>query len=165
MITMPMKNTRQTPSQTKESSREDLRTTSEPSSEDVQALLYQYQMLKAQAEILQKQGEMMNAAIEELNMTIHALEDTKNYKKGDETFVALGSGAFVRGSVGDTSSVLVNIGADVLRKTSVDKAIEIMEKRKSSVESSMKKLTEDLSRTQLGLASIEPELEKMVGKG
>lgn len=132
--------------------------------DELQALLYQYQLLSAQAEMLQKQNELLSTTLEEINNTIKTLGDMKGIQKGQEIMVPMGAGIFASGTIQEAERLLVNIGADTLCKKSASEALEIMEKRKAHLDEIMKKLSQDLAKTQLGLAALEPELQKLVEK-
>lgn len=132
------------------------------SQEAIQSLIYQYKLLGTQAEGLQKQGALLAENMEELEATVKALNDLKNLKSGEEIMVPLGSGSFATGSVGDVSTVLINIGAEVLVKKRLDDAIGTLEKRRSRLEDSMRRISQELSKTQLDLAAMEAELQRLM---
>ncbi|QQG39798.1 MAG: prefoldin subunit alpha [Candidatus Aenigmatarchaeota archaeon] len=140
------------------------KTANEERRQSAEALLYQYQMLSAQMEALQKQASLIAEGMEEVSETIRTLEGMKSLKKGDEILVPLGSGTFTHGALTDVSGILVNIGADVVRKKSVDDARGTLEKRKTEMESLSKRLAQDLTRVQTTMAALEPEIQAALGQ-
>jgi len=89
--------------------------------EDINALVLELSNLQSYAEVLRQQMELSTTAIMELTISKSSLEEIKRRGGNAEILIPIGAGNFIRASIKDVNSVIVNIGANV----SIEKGIEI----------------------------------------
>jgi prefoldin alpha subunit len=130
--------------------------------EEMQRLAFQMQELRIGAESAYKQREKILDEIEELSITIAALREIKKIKEPQSTFIEIGGGNFIQGTVNPTAEIFVNAGSGIIIKRSIDEALEINEKRRKHLESAAEKLTEEIQRMSLMMRSLESRAQELV---
>ncbi len=100
---------------------------------------------------LDEQIAVLSAIVQETDATIKAL---KELKERGEALIPIGAGVMVPVKMSG-EKVLVNVGGNILTENDVERAAEILEKRKASVQSALEKtrqqrmkLVEQLRRVQ-----------------
>ena len=77
---------------------------------------------------------MTNAALAELKVSTMTLEGLEKEKKGNELFVPIGGGSYVKAKLETSKKVVVGVGADVAVEKSVKEAKEELETRIGELE-------------------------------
>jgi prefoldin alpha subunit len=112
----------------------------ETQKEDINALVLELSNLQSYAEALRQQIELSSTAIMELTISKSSLEEIKRRGGNAEVLVPIGAGNFIRASIKDVNSVIVNIGANVSIEKGIDIAISDIEEKIKKVQSQMENL-------------------------
>ncbi len=134
---------------------------SKPSQQELQEKYIELQFLKQQINSFVEQKQAVDEKENELNATIEALKALPNVKKGEEMWSPLGSGSFVRSDIKDTEKVLVAIGAGVVTKEPLPKAIEILESRAKELNEIGQQIVGQANALLERINTLEPELERL----
>ncbi|NOZ81973.1 MAG: prefoldin subunit alpha [Candidatus Micrarchaeota archaeon] len=94
--------------------------------------------------VLQEKERLYSEKLIELRETLEAVKNIGN--AGDEVFIPLGSGNFVRGSLKDTEKILVGLGAGVAALRTREDAEKILEKRINELEKALEELSSQMER-------------------
>jgi prefoldin alpha subunit len=108
--------------------------------EDINALILELSNLQSYAEVLRQQIELSNNAIIELTMSKLSLEEIKRRGGNAEILIPIGAGNFIRASIKDVNSVIVNVGANVSIEKGIDIAISDIEEKIRKIQSQIETL-------------------------
>jgi len=127
----------------------------------LQKLYMQFQVLDQNIKQIQQQAQTLNAQLVELVGATRSLDDIKNVKNGTEILVPISSGVYAKAEIKDTENMLVNVGANINVKKSVDDTKKIIETQVEEMKKLQKQMLGELNRltTQAGL--IENEMNKI----
>lgn len=121
-----------------------------------------YQVLQKQMEELQKQAVVLQQKFLELETTGQAVEDMRTLAEQNETLVPLGSGIYIEGRIKNRREVLVDVGAGVVMKKSMDDAMRFLEDKKKEVEQLSGELQSGAQRIADHMNTLAPELQKLI---
>jgi prefoldin alpha subunit len=108
--------------------------------EDINALILELSNLQSYAEVLRQQIELSNNAIIELTMSKLSLEEIKRRGGNAEILIPIGAGNFIRASIKDVNSVIVNVGANISIEKGIDIAISDIEEKIRKIQSQIETL-------------------------
>ena len=128
--------------------------------QELQEKYLELQVLKQQISNYVEQKQAVDAKINELNASIEALKALPNVKKGEEMWSSLGSDTFVRSDIKDVEKVLVAIGAGVVTKETLPKAIEILESRVKEFSDINDEIIRQANTMVERINQLEPEVEE-----
>ena len=129
--------------------------------QELQKKYIELQMLKQHLNTIAQQKQMIDERLGELNITMGALKSMSGIKKGEEIWSSLGSGAFIKSDIKDTSSVLVAVGAGVVIQESIPKAAVILESRLKDMEAVSQDVMQQAQAYMDRINKLEPEVEKL----
>lgn len=95
--------------------------------------ILQFQLLQQQLQQISEQMEVLNQQNGELELSIEALQELEKVKPGNEFLAPIANGIFVKGELRDTSTLLVNVGADVAVEKNIPAVMELLEKQKQEI--------------------------------
>ncbi|MDP7443822.1 MAG: hypothetical protein QGI87_05660, partial [Candidatus Bathyarchaeota archaeon] len=81
--------------------------------EQFRKLASELQMMQGSAETLQQRLGVLQNAATDLGVAKTSIDSLKSGEKGDPILVPTGGGTFVKAKLGDLSTILITIGADV----------------------------------------------------
>ncbi len=134
-----------------------------PSEEEVNRKLMQAQILQANLQMLRERAQKIVEHYQELEHTKRALEDLGKLKNS-EALVPVGSGSYIKGSVSDTSKVIVSIGANIAVKKSGEDAVKLMEERMDEAQKVLGEIVEQEQSLSAQLQRLQPELQDMASQ-
>lgn len=132
--------------------------------EELQEKYIELQMLKQQIAAYVEQKQALDERENELNMTIDALKKIPGIGRGNEMWSSIGSGAFVRSDIKDIEKVLVAVGAGVVAKETMPRAIEILESRLAELRSVSQQIVEQANALVERISELEPQMERLAGQ-
>lgn len=133
-------------------------------SKELQKKYLQLQLLKHQTNALVEEKQAVDARIQELAVSVHALNGMERIGKGSEMWSSLGSGAFVRSDIKDTTHVLVGIGAGVVIRETREKSVALLQSRMQELHELDRQLMQEITAFGGEIAKLEPEVQKLVEK-
>jgi len=114
--------------------------------EHFRKLAYELQMMQGSAETLQQRIGVLQNAAADLGVAKKSIESLKEVEEGDPILVPTGGGTFVNARLGDLSSILVNVGADVSIEMGLDEADQDLSGRLEEVEKASQSAQEQLQQ-------------------
>ena len=130
--------------------------------EELQHKYIELQILKQQISQYVEQKQALDEKQGEMNATIEALRKIDTIKEGDEMWSSLGSSTFVRSDIKDTKKVLVAVGAGVVTKKPVERAIEILESRVKDRDALSTQIVEQANALRERINALEPQVQKLM---
>jgi prefoldin alpha subunit len=87
----------------------------------------QFQMLQKHIEQINEHVKMLNAQQQELIESKDALTQLKGEEQGSEVLAPIANGVFMKATLKDNNSLLVNVGADTVVEKTVDEVVALLE--------------------------------------
>lgn len=130
-----------------------------------QEVYMEFQVLEQRIKQLQQQLEAVTNHLMELNATGNSLEEFRKIKNEKEVFVPLSSGIFVKASIKDNSELLVNVGANVVVKKSIDATKSIISNQIEEIKKIQKQMLNELEKMTNHAAQLEMQLQSLIPQG
>ncbi len=122
--------------------------------EEIQQKLVQFQILQKHIEKIGEHVELLNSQNEELEESKQALRDLKESQVGSELLAPLANGIFVKGTLSNTSTLLVNVGADTVVEKSIEDVLEMLHEQQ-------KEITSKVSEAQILLNHLHEKAQEI----
>lgn len=119
-------------------------------------IYYEYQLLVQHIQQMQQTLEQISQQMMALRVLKNNLVDLKD--SSGETFIPLGHGVFVKGSLTDSSKVLMNVGSDVCVEKSNEEAQSIVEIQVGEIMKVVESLDEEIGKSAEKLQELEDKL-------
>ena len=120
-----------------------------------------YQSLQERINILDNRRNMISHRLTEVNETLASLEDLKGQRDKD-VFLPLGSGVFMKGSLKDSSNMVVLIGADTAIDMGFEKTKKTLEDNKNILKDGLKTLDTEIIKMTEELIELEPHIQQII---
>lgn len=129
-----------------------------------QEIYMEYKAIDEHIKQLQKQLEALTNHIVEMQSTRNSLDDLDKIKKEKEMFVPISSGIFAKGTINDTSELLVNVGANVVVSKDISSAKKLINHQIEEMKKVHKKMLEELEKMAQKAAQLEVQLQGLVSE-
>jgi prefoldin alpha subunit len=126
--------------------------------EDVETLLYTYQMLQEQLNSLEQQRNMVSQQIQMFNISKSTISGLKNKDVGHEIIVPIGT-VYIKSKLAESDKVLVNLGAGYTVEKTIDGAIEYLDTAINNMSEVKKKIEEEMEESESRLVQIKPTVD------
>jgi len=113
-------------------------------------LIYELQLMQGTADTLQQRLAILQNALADLRVAEESLKGLSETEEGSPILIPMGGGTLVNAQLGDTSKVIINIGAEV----SVDMPLEDAQKNVAD-------RLEDVEKTN---TSVEQQLQQLLAQ-
>lgn len=107
--------------------------TQEEKQNALQEKYMEYQMIEQQVKQVEEQTQTMQKQIEDLNGIKEAIENIEKTKVGNELFVPISAGIFIKAEIKQNNELLVNVGDNVVVPKSIKEAITLVEKQEKEI--------------------------------
>ena len=114
--------------------------------EQFRKLASELQMMQGSAETLQQRLGVLQNAATDLGVAKTSIDSLKSGEKGDPILVPTGGGTFVKAKLGDLSTILITIGADVSIEMGLDDAEQDLSERFKEVEKARQSVQNQLQQ-------------------
>ena len=129
-----------------------------------QEIYMEYKAIDEHIKQLQKQLEALTNHLVEIHSTNSSLEDLDKIKKGKEIFVPISSGIFAKGTINDTSELLVNVGANVVVTKDIASAKKLIQHQIEEMKKVHKRMLEELQNMPQKAAELEMQLQSLTSE-
>lgn len=129
--------------------------------DQLRRLLAELQLLQNTSGVLESRLNMLEAAMAELRIAGTTLEELKKEEEGASLLLPVGGGSLIRARLGDISSVIVGIGADVSVEMELDKALEDIGARLSEMEKASLSVQQQLSQVVAQIRSHQETVNRL----
>ncbi len=126
--------------------------------EDVETLLYTYQMLQDQLNSLEQQKNMVSQQIQMFNISKATISGLKNKDAGHELIVPIGT-VYIKSKLADVDKVMVNLGSGYTVEKSIDGAIDYLDTAITNMSEVKKKIEEEMEESESRLVQIKPTVD------
>ena len=113
-------------------------------------LIYELQLMQGTADTLQQRLAILQNALADLRVAEESLKALSETEEGSPILIPMGGGTLVDAQLGDTSKVIINIGAEV----SIDMPLEDAQKNVAG-------RLEDVEKTN---TSVEQQLQQLLAQ-
>ena len=129
-----------------------------------QEIYMEYKAIDEHIKQLQKQLEALTNHLVEMHSTNSSLEDLDKIKKHKEIFVPISSGIFAKGTINDTSELLVNVGANVVVTKDIASAKKLIQHQIDEMKKVHKRMLEELQNMAQKAAELEMQLQSLTSE-
>ncbi len=113
-------------------------------------LIYELQLMQGTADTLQQRLAILRNALADLRVAEESLKGLGETEEGSSILIPMGGGTLVNAQLGDTSKVIINVGAEV----SIDMPLEDAQKNVAG-------RLEDVEKTS---TSVEQQLQQLLAQ-
>lgn len=131
------------------------------SDEQLNELIYEYQLLRGVVESIQQRIGLIDAAITELQIANSTLEGFSDEKEKNSMLVPIGGGSYIRARLDDSEKLIVGIGADVAVEKTFNDARESYRIRILEFEKARTSIQQQFEEASQRLSSVQGELQKL----
>jgi len=124
--------------------------------DQLRRIIYELQLMQGSAEMLQQRLDLLRTAMADLRVAESSLSALKELEEGTSILVPAGGGTFVNANIGDLSSVIVGVGANVSIEMDIDGALEDASSRLAEVEKAGQSVQQQLEQI-LGQIQVHQE--------
>ena len=132
--------------------------------EKAQEIYMEYQSIDEHIKQLQKQLEVLTNHLVEMHSTSSSLDDLDKIKKDKEMFVPISSGIFAKGTISNTSELLVNVGANVVVSKDIASAKKLIQHQIDEMKKVHKRMLEELEKMAQRAAELEAQLQSLTSE-
>src|SRR3989338_8684947 len=125
----------------------------------------EFQTLEQQLKQMQENLQNVDMQLVEIRGMQQSLREMENVKEGSEILVPVASGMFVKGSITDSKTLLVNVGSNIVVDKTVPEAVDLLEKQLMEVSQIRQQFGNEMNRLASKMQAIEEELQKLVSEG
>ena len=120
------------------------------------------QMLDSQMKQMDQQLVMVDSQVNELNGIQQALEELPKTKTGNDLFVPISQGIFVKTKLEENNELLNNVGVGVAVKKNIPEAKKILEEQIANIKKLRTQLHGNMENFAMQAKQIEKELNQNV---
>lgn len=121
-----------------------------------------YRGLENRLDSLSKQQSTFVSKVLEIQNTLDSIEELKKGEK--DILFPLGSAAYAKGEVSETKKFIVELGAGIAVKKTIEESVSILEKRKKELQDAVETMQKDIQKTAEMMRQIEGQVQTMVSK-
>ncbi len=118
------------------------------------------EVIESQIEVIEEQIGYINQLIKDHNEAMETFEKYSQEEEGSEMIVPVGANSRIYCTVGNTDKVLIGLGADISAETDVEKATEVLEKRKKELTSNRSEMENNLTKLNTEYQKLESEVRE-----
>lgn len=132
--------------------------------EELNRYMVQIEQYKEQMNQLEMQFQYLNAAFADYNRAKITLENLTKADAGSEVLLPIGGGVFIGATAKDTSTVLMDIGGDLVTEKTPEEAIKKIDKRLENLEKTQVKMNEMMERLQNEATEVSAKAQKIMSE-
>jgi prefoldin alpha subunit len=128
-------------------------------------LIYELQLMQGTADTLQQRLAILQNALADLRVAEESLKALSETEEGSPILIPMGGGTLVNAQLGDTSKVIINIGAEVSidmpledAQKNVAERLEDVEKTNTSVEQQLQQLLSQMEVHRDGINRLSAQI-------
>jgi prefoldin alpha subunit len=130
--------------------------------EELQGRVVEMEPLRAQGTAIQQQLMVVLNTLQALTIAEQALENLDKLEKKSEILVPLGGGAFANASLGDTSKVILNLGANVMAEKKRTEALKVLNDQIKQLQDAQLKLENAIATIDMRLNQLTYEMQALL---
>lgn len=101
--------------------------------DEIQQKLVQFQILQKHIEKIGEHVELLNSQNGELEESKLALRELQEVKIGSDLLAPLANGIFVKGTLANTTTLLINVGADTVVEKTFQEVLEMLDEQQKEI--------------------------------
>jgi prefoldin alpha subunit len=128
-------------------------------------LIYELQLMQGTADTLQQRLAILQNALSDLRVAEESLKALSETEEGSPILIPMGGGTLVKAQLGDTSKVIINIGAEVSIDMPLEDAqknvvgrLEDVESTSSSVEQQLQQIVAQMEVHREGINRLSAQI-------
>jgi len=131
--------------------------------EEIRQKYMELQMAAEQLKQMQVQMQTLETKGQELDANIQSFEELKG-QKSSEMLTPIAEGIFLKAELKSDSEVIVNVGAGVCGKRTVEEAKKMLQERQREINQYATEMTAEVEKIAEAMRKLEQDLSSMVKK-
>lgn len=119
-----------------------------------------YRQHVQQLETIENEKRLLQSVLQDAILAEEALKEIKNSSSNQKILISLGSGLFVSAQISPEKEIKANIGADVIKDVSLERAREIIDERKVELSKKLEFVSKNEARAAQSAANLENILKQ-----
>ena len=129
---------------------------------EVQQKYVEFQMLQQQMQAVHKQMDALAEQAQEMDIVQSALDEFSKSKKGNDMFVTLTPGIFVKAKLEESENVVLNVGGGTMVQKSIPQAHEIVSNQGVELRKLEEEMAGQLKKLEEHVLKLQDELSVLV---
>jgi prefoldin alpha subunit len=125
---------------------------------ELQEKVMVYRILEARLQGMLKQRDMIASKIVELQTTLSSMDEIL---KGEEVLFPVGGEAYTLGKVTEKNSIIVEIGAGIAMKKTVEEGKDVLDKRIEEMNNTLRSIQTEIIQLSNNLELLGPEINEL----
>ena len=134
---------------------------SQPTNQEVQQLVYVYQMLEDQQKFLTEQLRIIDTQTQGVLYSKTTMEGLQGIQRGNDVMLPIGSNALVKAQLVDPEKILISVSKDIVIEKSLPEGIQSMDNLLANYKEIRERLYSQLTEITQKLTQLRPEMEKL----
>ncbi|MDR3291805.1 MAG: prefoldin subunit alpha [Methanobrevibacter sp.] len=130
---------------------------------ELEKIMNQINVYKRQYEMVQQQVDNIQASLNEIGILEATLDDVQG-KNNLNTLVSVGAGSFLEAEINNTDEIIMNIGAGVVIKKSINDAKKTTAQQKKELQQSLDKMLAKSEEISQVISQLSPKAEELMMK-
>jgi len=131
---------------------------------DVQQRYIELQMLEKQIIQAQKQIQSLENQIIEINIIKQGLGDLETKEKDTEILTPISNGIFVKATLKDNNTLLVNVGANIVVEKNIEDTKKLLDHQLEEIKKFQARLISDFQKMNERMLRYEKELNELISE-
>ncbi len=136
--------------------------TQEEKKKNLEQKYMEFQMMEQQLKQMEENLQQLDAQLMEITAIQKSITELGSIKPNTEVFVPVSTGIFVKGTITDASTLLVNVGNNVIVDKTAPETVDLLEKQVGEVTKMRQKFASEMNKLALKMAGAEAELQKLI---
>ena len=132
---------------------------------ELQDRYMEFQVLEQQLRQLQADLQNVDMQLLEVKSMQNAVSEIEKIKPGSEALVPIANGMFVKGSIAENKTILVNVGSNVVVDKTVSETIALLEKQIQEMSSVRQQFLHEMEKLGSKMQAVEQDMQKLVSEG
>jgi prefoldin alpha subunit len=128
----------------------------------LQEKYYEFQVINENIKQFQQQLQMLEEQVAELRAALEALISLEKTKDKETLLVPIGQGIFAKANFQATSSLLVNVGSNIMVSKDIPSAKKMLEEREQAVEIYKEQSSANIMELARQAKKLESELQALL---
>jgi len=132
--------------------------------EKLQRKFMEFQVMEQQIKQLESTLQNLDLQLVEIKNMQSAVKEMEKIENNSETLVPVVNGIFVKGTIKESKTMLVNVGSTIIVDKTVEETVDLLEKQVTKLNSMRQQFLSELQRMTDKMGSMEIELQDIVSE-
>ena len=118
------------------------------------------EQMKSTMEVLGEQKQMLDNYLDEHDRAKKTMKQYQKKDEGTEIMVPIGADSYVHSKISNSEEVLIGIGSDLSAEQKIEKALDVIERKKEKIKESKEELEEKIDELNEDTQALQQEIRE-----